>query len=125
MELEVSLPCSQEPSTGPHPEPDQSSPYHPTLSIIYWKQKYVIGSQSKALLETLESHQIIQEFLYFVWKPYVHYDIHKSKPHVLSQFNSIWTFALFHGIELDFINLWFMVYLTNLWIYEDIATNDD
>jgi hypothetical protein len=28
MEPEGSLPFSQEPSTGPDPEPDQSSPYH-------------------------------------------------------------------------------------------------
>jgi hypothetical protein len=31
METEGSLPCSQEPSTDPHPEPDQSNPYHPIL----------------------------------------------------------------------------------------------
>jgi hypothetical protein len=29
MEREISLPCLKEPSTGPYPEPDQSSPYHP------------------------------------------------------------------------------------------------
>jgi hypothetical protein len=31
-ELEGSLPCLQEPSTGPYPEPDRSSPYH-TISL--------------------------------------------------------------------------------------------
>jgi hypothetical protein len=29
MEPEGSLSCSQEPSTGPYPQPDRSSPYHP------------------------------------------------------------------------------------------------
>jgi hypothetical protein len=32
MEPEGSLPCSQEPSTGPYPELDQSTPYHSILS---------------------------------------------------------------------------------------------
>jgi hypothetical protein len=33
MEPEGSVPCSQEPSTGPYREPDKSSPYHPILGI--------------------------------------------------------------------------------------------
>jgi hypothetical protein len=33
MEPEGSLPSSQEPSTGPYPEPDQSNTHHPTLSL--------------------------------------------------------------------------------------------
>jgi hypothetical protein len=36
MELEGSALCSQEPSTGPYPEPDQSGPYHPILSKIHF-----------------------------------------------------------------------------------------
>jgi hypothetical protein len=33
MEQEGSLPCSQEPSTGPYTKPDESSPNHPILSL--------------------------------------------------------------------------------------------
>jgi hypothetical protein len=36
MEPEGSLPCSQEPSTGPHPQPNQSSPYYHTLTEIHF-----------------------------------------------------------------------------------------
>jgi hypothetical protein len=34
MVPEGSLPCSQDLSTGPYPEPDESSPFHPILSKI-------------------------------------------------------------------------------------------
>jgi hypothetical protein len=34
MELEGSLPCKQEPSTGLYPEPDESSPYHPIEILL-------------------------------------------------------------------------------------------
>jgi hypothetical protein len=33
MEPEDSLPPSQEPFTGPYPEPDRSNPHHPILSL--------------------------------------------------------------------------------------------
>jgi hypothetical protein len=35
MEPESSLPYSQEPSTGPYPQPDQSSPYHSRFICDY------------------------------------------------------------------------------------------
>jgi hypothetical protein len=35
MEPEGSLPCSQEPYTGPCPEPDQSNPHHSILSRLH------------------------------------------------------------------------------------------
>jgi hypothetical protein len=36
MEPEGSVPCSQEPSAGPYPAPDQSSPCHPILYKIHF-----------------------------------------------------------------------------------------
>jgi hypothetical protein len=34
MEARASLPYPQEPATGPYPEPDQPSPYHPMLLLL-------------------------------------------------------------------------------------------
>jgi hypothetical protein len=34
MESECSQPCSQKSTTGPNPEPDESSPYHPILFLL-------------------------------------------------------------------------------------------
>jgi hypothetical protein len=45
MEPEGSLPCSQQPSTGPYPEPDQFSPCHSILPLLdpfqYYPPTYV------------------------------------------------------------------------------------
>jgi hypothetical protein len=54
MEPEDPLACSQEPSTGPYPEPDQSNPYHPiTLrSILILSTHLRLGLPSGCLLLT-------------------------------------------------------------------------
>jgi hypothetical protein len=41
MEHKASLPCSKEPSTGPHPEQDESSPYHTIPSYVIIHQNIV------------------------------------------------------------------------------------
>jgi hypothetical protein len=38
---EGSSPCSQEPSTGPYPEPVWSSPYHPIKAYLYIIKKII------------------------------------------------------------------------------------
>jgi hypothetical protein len=46
MEPEGSLPCSQGPSTGPYPEPDQSNPHHPISKATETKSaaQYICGT---------------------------------------------------------------------------------
>jgi hypothetical protein len=46
MEHEGSLPCSQEPSTGPYPEPDQCNAYHPLRSILVLSTHLRLGIPS-------------------------------------------------------------------------------
>jgi hypothetical protein len=51
MEPEGSLPRSQEPSTGPYPQPNRSNPYHPILSKVHFAQimflKIIIGDHEQ------------------------------------------------------------------------------
>jgi hypothetical protein len=60
MEPEGSLCCSPDPSTGPHPEPDQSSPYQHILSLRS------ISIISTHLRLRLPSGLFL--FLYIAWK---------------------------------------------------------
>jgi hypothetical protein len=46
LEPAGSLPCPQELSTGPYPEPDRSSPYNPILSKIYFNIVHPLTSWS-------------------------------------------------------------------------------
>jgi hypothetical protein len=45
MEPEGSLQRSQDPSTGPYPEPDRFSPYHPILSLsrMLWVSNIILN----------------------------------------------------------------------------------
>jgi hypothetical protein len=38
MEPEGSIPCSQEPSTGPYPQPYQSNPHYPILLLLSYME---------------------------------------------------------------------------------------
>jgi hypothetical protein len=60
MELYGLLPSSQEPSTGPYPEPDQCSPYHTILSKIDFNIIYSPTSRSR-VMKGLKVSNIFEE----------------------------------------------------------------
>jgi hypothetical protein len=57
MEPVSSLPCSQEPSTGPYPEPDQSNPYH---SILLTSCKYHFGRNANLFTPPKKKKEFLQ-----------------------------------------------------------------
>jgi hypothetical protein len=63
MEPEGSLPPSQEPSTGPYPEPDRSNPHHSILSSWPIANVYYLdsGVSWKAELSNLSESPIFIE----------------------------------------------------------------
>jgi hypothetical protein len=50
MEPEGSTPCSQEPSTGPYPEPYQSNPLHPIILLDILKLYDVSAAGSASIV---------------------------------------------------------------------------
>jgi hypothetical protein len=58
-----SLPCSQGPSTGLYPEPDQSSPYHPILSILILSSHLRLSHPSGLFTSGFPT-QILHAFLF-------------------------------------------------------------
>jgi hypothetical protein len=70
METEGSFPCSQQPATGPYPEPDESSPH---LSNV------ITNSIEQSPSWEANSHSAIQK-IPPLWNPEVHYRVHNSLP---------------------------------------------
>jgi hypothetical protein len=66
VEPESSLPCSQEPSTGPYPEPDQPSPTHPMSlrSILMLLSPLRLGLPSSIFIFGSPTN-ILHAFLFF------------------------------------------------------------
>jgi hypothetical protein len=66
MEHEGSLPCSQEPTTGLHPEPDESNPSHPISLrfVLILSSQLRLGLPSGLFLSGL-SVRILYNFLSF------------------------------------------------------------
>jgi hypothetical protein len=64
METESSLQCSQQPSTGLYSEPDQSIPFHPILSKIYFYIIHPLLGLPSGLFPSGFSTNIVHAFLF-------------------------------------------------------------
>jgi hypothetical protein len=68
MEPESSLPCSQQPTTGPSPDPDQPSLYHPILfhdNVTWWLKETATAWQqlNKHASVAKDTYAITEELL--------------------------------------------------------------
>jgi hypothetical protein len=105
MEPEDSLSCSQEPSTCPCPQSDQSSLYHshinpakihlkiihpPMLWSSYWPLSFWLSHQNSMCIP-ITGCSTGQEISRLLWCPEIHYHAYKSPPLVLilSQMNLV------------------------------------
>jgi hypothetical protein len=93
MEPEVSSPCSKEPSTGPYPKPDRSSPYHHVVStyLLNYLLTYLLTELSPSW--EAANFATTQELPSILWNPKFHHRVQKGPPLVpnLSQIDPVHT----------------------------------